>query len=282
MIDFRILGSLEIWDQGRFIEVRRSKQRALLAILLLRPGEVLSRDTILDGLWGEAAPRTARAALGNYVFQLRQLIGPDVLLSRHGGYILDITNDQVDLGRFQARVAEGRAATGTERVEKLREALALWRGPPLDDLAFEPFAALEIANLEELRTSALEDLIDAELLLGAGDELVSELKSMVAKHPFRERVRGQLMLALYRAGRQAEALEAYQDTRRTLVDELGIEPSGPLRELEQAILAQDAITRGDSAFGDVDCGAEGGAAEDRHRAPRRSCLRRRARSGTAA
>ena len=240
MIDFRILGSLEIWDQGRFIEVRRSKQRALLAILLLRPGEVLSRDTILDGLWGEAAPRTARAALGNYVFQLRQLIGPDVLLSRHGGYILDITNDQVDLGRFQARVAEGRAATGTERVEKLREALALWRGPPLDDLAFEPFAALEIANLEELRTSALEDLIDAELLLGAGDELVSELKSMVAKHPFRERVRGQLMLALYRAGRQAEALEAYQDTRRTLVDELGIEPSGPLRELEQAILAQDA------------------------------------------
>ena len=239
MIDFRILGSLEIWDRGRLIEVRRAKQRALLAILLLQPGEVLSTDNILDGLWGEAAPRTAKAALRNYVSQLRQLVGPDVLLSQHGGYLLDIAHEQIDLGRFQARVAEGRAVTGKERVAKLREALALWRGPPLEDLAFEPFASREIANLEELRTAALEDLIDAELVLGAGAELIGELESLIAKHPFRERIRGQLMLALYRAGRQAEALEAYQDTRRTLVDELGIEPSGPLRELERAILAQE-------------------------------------------
>jgi len=239
VIDFRILGSLEIWDRGRLVEVRRTKQRALLAMLLLRPREVRSTDTLVDGLWGESAPRTARPALRNYVSQLRGLIGSEILLTRHGGYVLDIADDQIDLARFQARVAEGRAAAGKERVAKLREAVALWRGPPLDDLVFEPFAALEIANLEELRASALEDLIDAELALGAGAELVSELESMIAKHPFRERIRGQLMLALYRAGRQAEALEAYQDTRRTLVEELGIEPSEPLRELEQAILAHE-------------------------------------------
>jgi class 3 adenylate cyclase len=161
------------------------------------------------------------------------------VLSRAGSYLLDIAPDQIDVGRFERLTAEGRAASGEERVAKLREALMLWRGPPLADLAFEPFAATEASRLEELRTAALEELIDARLSLGASAELVAELEASITEYPFRERLRGQLMLALYRAGRQAEALEAYQEARRTLTDELGIEPSAPLRELEQALLRQD-------------------------------------------
>jgi DNA-binding SARP family transcriptional activator/tetratricopeptide (TPR) repeat protein/DNA-binding transcriptional ArsR family regulator len=239
-VDFRILGPLVVRDRGRLIELHRRKPRALLAFLLLRPGETCSSDALIDALWGERPPRTARAALQNYVAQLRRALGPGVLVSRGGGYLLDVSSEQIDLGRFERLTGEGRAAEGEDRVEKLQEALALWRGPPLVDLAFEPFAALETPGLEELRTAALEDLIEARLLLGAGPELVPELEQLVADYPFRERLRGQLMLALYRAGRQADALDAYQETRHTLVDELGIEPSAPLRELEQAILRQEA------------------------------------------
>jgi len=239
-MDFCILGPLEVRDQGRLVELRRKKQRALLALLLLRPGEIVSNDVLIDGLWGEKPPRTAKAALQNYVSQLRHALGQGVLVSRASGYLLEIAPEQIDLGRFERLAAEGRAAAGKERAEKLRQALAHWRGPPLADLLFEPFAAVESGRLEELRTAALEDLVDAELALGAGPGLVDELESLIAEHPFRERFRGQLMLALYRAGRQAEALKAFQATRRALVDELGIEPSAPLRELEQAILRQDA------------------------------------------
>ncbi len=239
VMDFRILGPLEVRDRGRTIELRRQKQRALLAVLLLRAGESVSSDALIDALWGEQPPRTARAALQNYVAQLRRALGPGVVVSRGGAYLLDVAPEQIDLGRFERLAAEGRAAEREERVEKLRAALELWRGPPLADLAFESFAAHEGTRLEEQRTAALEDLIDAELALGAGADLVGRLDSLIAEHPFRERLRGQLMLALYRGGRQAEALEAYQATRRTLVDELGIEPSAPLRELEQAILRQD-------------------------------------------
>ncbi|TML40938.1 MAG: transcriptional regulator, partial [Actinobacteria bacterium] len=238
-MDFRILGPLEVRDRGRPIELPRRKQRAVLAILLLRRGEIVSSDVLVDGLWGEDPPPTARAALHNYVAQLRRALGPGVVLSRAGSYLLDIAPEQIDVGRFERLTAEGRAALGEERVEKLREALMLWRGPPLADLAFEPFAANEASRLEELRTAALEELIDAKLSLGASAELVAELEALITEHPFRERLRGQLMLALYRAGRQAEALEAYQEARRTLADELGIEPSAPLRELEQALLRQD-------------------------------------------
>jgi DNA-binding SARP family transcriptional activator len=238
-MDFRVLGPLEVRDRGRPVELRRRKPRALLALLLLRPGETVSSDALIDALWGEQPPRTARAALQNYVAQLRRAVGPGVVVSQGGGYLLEISSEQIDLGRFERLTAEGRAAEGKERVEKLREALGLWRGPPFADLAFEPFAALEAPRLEELRTAALEDLIDAKLSLGSGPGLVPELEQLILEHPFRERLRGQLMLALYRAGRQAEALEAYQATRRTLVDELGIEPGAPLRELEQAILRQD-------------------------------------------
>jgi DNA-binding SARP family transcriptional activator/tetratricopeptide (TPR) repeat protein len=244
VMDFRILGPLEVWDRGRPIDLGRRKARALLAMLVLRRGEAASIDELIDGLWGEGAPRTARAALQNSVAHLRRALGPGVLLSRAGGYVLDIGPEQVDLGRFERLAAAGRGAVGEERVERLREAVTLWRGPALADLTFEPFASFEVGRLEELRTAALEDLIDAELARGGGSHLVQELEPLIEQHPFRERLRGQLMLALYRDGRQAEALDAYQQTRKILVDELGIEPSTQLRELEKAILRQDSSLAG--------------------------------------
>jgi DNA-binding SARP family transcriptional activator len=250
-MDFRILGPLAVRDRGRPIELRRPKHRALLAILLLRAGETVSSDALIDELWGETPPRTARAALQNYVAQLRRALGPGLVASRSGGYVLQAAPEQIDLGRFERLAAEARDADGEKRVEKLREALALWRGPPLADLAFEPFAAHEAQRLDELRAAALEDLIDARLALGGGPELVLELEQLIAEHPFRERLRGQLMLALYRSGRQADALEAYQETRRTLVDELGIEPGSSLRELEQAILRQDAALAASTSRAEV-------------------------------
>ncbi|HET7808114.1 MAG TPA: BTAD domain-containing putative transcriptional regulator [Gaiellaceae bacterium] len=238
-MDFRILGPLEVRDRGGSVQLRGRKPRALLAVLVLHAGEAVTSDALIDALWGERPPRTARAALQNYVALLRRTLGPGLVESRAGGYVLEAAPDQIDLGRFERLTAEAGAAEPEERVAKLREALALWRGPALADLAFEPFAALEGPRLEELRTTALEDLVDAELAAGAGPALVTELEELIAEHPFRERLRGQLMLALYRSGRQAEALEAYQETRRALVDELGIEPGTALRELEAAILRQD-------------------------------------------
>lgn len=238
-MEFRILGKLEVRDRGRLIELRRRKPRALLAVLLLRSRQFVSADELVDALWGADSPPTARAALQNYVSQLRAALGPGVIESGPGGYMLDVVPAQVDVARFEQFVAASRATQGEERVEKLRAALELWRGPPLADLAYEPFAALEIGRIEELRTAAIEDLVDARFALGAGAELVGELEELVAQHPFRERLRGQLMVALYRAGRQVDALEAYQDARRLFVDELGIEPGASLRSLEGAILRQE-------------------------------------------
>jgi DNA-binding SARP family transcriptional activator/tetratricopeptide (TPR) repeat protein len=239
-MDFRILGPLEVRDRGASVQLRGRKQRALLAVLVLHAGELVSSDALIDALWAESLPRTARAALQNHVLRLRRALGPGLVESRAGGYVLQVLPDQIDLGRFERLTAEARVTEGDERAEKLREALELWRGPPLADLAFEPFAAHEAPRLEELRTTALEDLIDARLAIGGGADLVPELEQLIAEHPFRERLRGQLMIALYRSGRQADALEAYQETRRTLVDELGIDPGAALRKLEQAILRQDA------------------------------------------
>jgi DNA-binding SARP family transcriptional activator len=240
-MDFRILGPLEVRDRGGSVQVRGRKQRALLAVLVLHAGEVVSSDALIDALWAESLPHTARAALQNHVSRLRRALGPGLLETHGDGYVLEVSPDQIDLGRFERLTAEARAAEDLERAAtKLRAALELWRGAPLADLAFEPFAAREAPRLEELRTTAMEDLIDARLATGGGPDLVAELEQLIAEHPFRERLRGQLMLALYRSGRQADALEAYQETRRTLVDELGIEPGAPLRELEQAILRQDA------------------------------------------
>ena len=234
-----MLGPLELRRDGRSIELRGSKRRAVLATLVLHANEVVRTDRLIEELWGEDRPANAAAALHSHVSRLRKDLGGDVLVTKPWGYVLRADPDAIDLCRFERLVAEARSLPAHERSTKLLEALALWRGPALADLAREPALQMEIARLEELRLSAVEQRIDAELDLGGHAELVRELEALVAEHPLRERLRGQLILALYRSGRQAEALETYRETRRVLVEELGIEPSPELRELERAILRQD-------------------------------------------
>jgi DNA-binding SARP family transcriptional activator len=229
-VEIRLLGPLEVDVSGRRLDLRRQKQRALLALLALHAGEVVSTDRLVDDLWGERPPKSAVGSLQNLVSELRKALGADVLVTRAPGYVLEVDRAQVDAHRFE-RLAQDRAT--------LREALGLWRGPALADLAFEPFAQGEIARLEELRAAAKEDLFDAELELGRHGAIVAELEAFVAEHPLRERPRAQLMLALYRSGRQADALEAYRSARETLVEELGIDPSPELQQLEHAILRHD-------------------------------------------
>jgi DNA-binding SARP family transcriptional activator/tetratricopeptide (TPR) repeat protein len=238
-MEFRILGPLEVYDAGKQVSVERAKLRALLAILLLEANRVVAGDRLIDALWDEEPPETARKAVQVYVSQLRKLLGADVLVTRSPGYLLRVEPGMLDLERFEALRREARDASPEVAADKLREALALFRGRPLADLADERFAQGEIARLEELRLAALEDRIDAELRLGLHAELAGELEALVAENPARERLCGQRMLALYRCGRQAAALEAYQAARHALVEELGIEPSKELRELHQAILRQD-------------------------------------------
>ena len=251
-MEFRILGPVEArHDDGHRLPVRGAKQRALLALLLLHANEAVSSERLVDELWGERPPATAAKALHVYVSQLRKLLEPEraagapsrLLESSASGYRLRIEPDQLDLHRFENLLARGRRAlAGTnpgEAARLLGEALALWRGAALADLPYEPFAQAEIARLDELRLAAIEERIEAELQLGRHAELIAELEALVSEHPLRERLRARLMLALYRSGRQVEALEAYQQARRTLVDELGIEPGKEQRELEQAILRQD-------------------------------------------
>jgi DNA-binding SARP family transcriptional activator len=218
----------------------RQRMRALLAFLLLHANEPVSSDRLIDEVWGPTPAKTAGASLQNYVSRLRKAIGAELLLSEPGGYLLRVDPERFDLARFERLTAEARGAEPRERAEKLRAALALWRGPALEDLAFEPFARDEVGRLEEARLAALEQRIEADLEVGSAGELVGELEQLVGEQPLRERFRAQLMLALYRAGRQADALEAYQDARRVLMEELGLEPSEELRALQQAILQQDA------------------------------------------
>jgi DNA-binding SARP family transcriptional activator len=237
---FRILGPLEVEAENGPIALRGQKQRSLLALLLIHAGETLSVDRLVDELWGEQPPRTATTSLHNLVVQLRKLLGPEVLVTKPPGYVLRIPPDGLDLRRFERLVGEARRAAPEESVRLLNEALALWRGPPLADLTYEPFAESEIQRLEELRLDAVQQLFQAELAAGGGAELVGELERLVATHPLRERLRGQLMLALYRAGRQAEAMDVYHEGRRRLVDELGIEPSRELQQLYSSILRQES------------------------------------------
>ncbi len=229
-MDFRILGPLEVLELGRPIDVGGAKQRALLACLLLHPNRVVSSDHLIEALWGERAPETAPKALQVYVSQLRKALGKERILTRTPGYQIRVQEDELDLERFQRLVSEG----------KLGGALALWRGTPLADFAYEPFAQPEIARLEELRLACLEERIEADLAHGRHAALVGELEALVRELPLRERLRAQLMLALYRSGRQAEALEVYQAGRRLLSEELGLEPGEALKELQRAILAHDA------------------------------------------
>ena len=237
--DFRVLGPLEVRRNGQEIGVPAPKQRALLGLLLLHANEPVSPERLVDELWGETPPPTARESLRNHVHALRRLLGPEVLERGPSGYVLHVEAGELDLDVFERLVAEARRAEPRERAAKLRSALALWRGPPLVEFPTEPFAQHEIARLDEQRLTTLEDRIDAELDLGEHAALVPELESLVQRYPLRERFWEQLMLALYRAGRQAEALAAYRHAHRAFVDELGLEPGTRLRDLQRAILVQD-------------------------------------------
>src|SRR5215211_1415209 len=241
-MQYRLLGALEVQNGGSPIALGGAKQRALLGVLLVNANQVVSRDRLIDELWGEVPPPSVVQSIQVYVSRLRKLLPPDTLLTRTTGYVLEVDPKDVDLSCFERLLGEGRKALAAHdpqrATEVLHDALDLWRGPPLAEFAFEPFAHAAIGRLEELRVAALEDRIEADLELGRHAELVAELEALVAENPHRERLRGQLMLALYRSERQTEALEVYRQGRRAL-DELGIAPSAVLQQLEHAILNHD-------------------------------------------
>jgi DNA-binding SARP family transcriptional activator/DNA-binding beta-propeller fold protein YncE len=249
-MDFRILGPLEVLEEERVLDVGRGKQRSVLALLLLHVNEVVSNDRLVDELWPNKPPPTATKIIQAHVSRLRKALdaaGGDILLTRGPGYLLRVEPGQLDVDRFRTLLEQGRGALAAGDADAaaatLRAALALWRGPPLAEFAYDSFAQEEIARLEELHLDALEERIEAELALGRHHSVVQELEQLVRQHPLRERLRGDLMLALYRAGRQAEALEVYREARRTLAEELGLEPSPTLQQLERAILAHDPALR---------------------------------------
>lgn len=235
-MEFRILGPLEVVDEGRPVALHRGKERALLAYLLLHANELAPADRLIDELWGERPPPTAPKILQNAVSQLRKALGDGRLMTQPPGYRFRLEPGELDLHRFE-RLAEQGRAEGDAKL--LREALAIWRGEPLADLRDELFAQRAALQLEEARLAVLEDRIDADLAAGRHAELVPELEQLIGKNPLRERPYGQLMLALYRAGRQADALDAYQRARKTLNQELGLEPSPQLQALERKILKHD-------------------------------------------
>jgi DNA-binding SARP family transcriptional activator/pimeloyl-ACP methyl ester carboxylesterase len=241
-MDFRLLGPLEVLRAGVPVQIAAGKQRALLAILLLNANHTVSREQLVDALWGETVPDSAQKMVQIHVSQLRKALPEPRLHTRAPGYLLQVGDDELDLSRFERSVAGARQALSQDNSEKARElladALALWRGPALAEFA-EPFVRHEGGRLEELRLAAVELRIEAELALGHQREVVGELETLIAQHPLRERLRSQHMLALYRSGRHAEALASYQTFRRTLAEELGIEPSASLRELERLMLQQD-------------------------------------------
>jgi DNA-binding SARP family transcriptional activator len=247
-MEYRILGPLEVLDGDRQISLGGTRQRAVLALLLLHGNETLTRDVLIDRLWGEEAPATAAKVLQNCVSALRKELPAETIRTVAGAYALALGPEELDRDRFERLLGNGRAALADgayeQAAELLRAALALWRGSPLADLSYESFTQDEITRLEELHIGAIEDRLDAELGLGLHDDVVPEVEALAARYPLRERLRGQLMLALYRAGRQAEALEVYRAARRTLMSELGIEPSRALQDLERAILAHDPTLEG--------------------------------------
>lgn len=258
-----LLGPIEVSVDGAPVRLVGQKRLAVLAVLALRVGRVVSTDALIDALWGFDPPPSAPGTLQSHVSHVRRVLGPAAgrLLSRAPGYRLDLPPEAIDVSRFEALAAAGRAASAGGRpaqaAEQLSAALRLWRGPALDDLAGLEFAAREAARWDEARLAVVEDRVDADLALGRHGEVAAELGQLLAANPGRERLAGQLMLALYRGGRQADALQVFQDTRRRLIDELGIEPGRDLQALEEAILLQKP---------ELDL-AEGGPA---HRLPARS------------
>jgi DNA-binding SARP family transcriptional activator len=271
-MEYRILGPLEVRVGAETLLLGPQKQRALLAVLLLEGGKTVSRDRLIDDLWGEAAPDTAAKTIQNFVSRLRKLLPAGTILTRAPGYAIAPAPGELDLTRFEHFVAEGRESFASGELEGastlFRQALSLWRGPPLAEFESAPFARSERPRLEELRLVTVEQWLDAELALGHHAQLVGELESLVGRHPLREGLCGRLMLALYRSNRQAEALGIYQDARRRLVKDLGIEPSATLRNLERAILRQDsslalAEPSRAAALTDADSFAEPGEARPR-------------------
>jgi DNA-binding SARP family transcriptional activator len=242
-LEFLVLGPFEILSGGSPLRLASRKQRTLLALLLLRANEVVSSDRLIDELWAGKPPESAANVLQVHVSQLRKQLEPGLLVTRAPGYVLQVDPSRIDRARFERLLDEGMAARAAGDLERalatLEDALELWRGPALVDFAYADFARSESARLDELRHLAIEERVEASLELGRHTALIGELEALVAEHPLRERLSGQLMLALYRSGRQAEALEAYAAARRRLVDELGIEPGHALQRLEKAILNQD-------------------------------------------
>lgn len=239
--DFRLLGSLEVVERDRPLVLGGVKQRSLLAILLLNANEVISTERLIDELWGGTPPATVAKSIHTYVARLRRQLGDGRLVTRAPGYLVRVAPEELDVARFERLVAEADGPDPARTAATLREALALWRGPALADLALEPFAQRAIERLEELRIGAVERRIDADLACGRHADLIGELGALVRDHPLRERLHAQLMLALYRCGRQAEALEAFRSARNLFVEEIGVEPSPRLRQLHQAILEQAPV-----------------------------------------
>ncbi|HEY7484350.1 MAG TPA: BTAD domain-containing putative transcriptional regulator [Streptosporangiaceae bacterium] len=240
-MDFRILGPLEVMRDGSMVELGTAKQRVVLGVLLLHPNEVVSADRLVDEVWGESPPPTAVKMIQGYVSGLRKALGAHTIVTHAHGYAARIAPGSLDAERFHALADEGRAALPDDPVRAadcLRRALALWRGDALEGLGLMALARGEAKGLEEQRVAVIEELMDRELVLGRHAELVPRLRKLVTAHPYRERLSGHLMLALYRSGRQAEALAVYRQTRRLLDDELGVEPSLALRRLEQQMLLQ--------------------------------------------
>jgi DNA-binding SARP family transcriptional activator len=247
LIDYRLFGPLEVTAGGRALDVGGQKQRALLAILLLHANQLVPRHVLIEQLWGEHPPAGPDHAVGVYIWRLRKTLDPvaasSCVLTRPGGYLLQAAPEQVDLARFESLARDGERSLAAGQADRaaaqLREALVLWRGAPLADFTGEAFAEVEITRLEQLRAEVAENRIEADLALGRHARVVGELEAIVAAQPLRERPYQQLMLALYRCGRQADALAVYHKARRALVDELGIEPGPQLRQMERAILQQD-------------------------------------------
>src|SRR5829696_8080191 len=243
-MQFGILGPLEVRADGRMVPLGGAKPRAVLAVLALHANQPVSAERLAVALWGEDAPPSAAKTVQVYVARLRKALDdPGVLVTTPAGYCLRVGPGELDAERFERQVADGRralaAGRGEDAAAEVRAALELWRGPPLAGLASTPFAPAEIARLEEQHLAALEVRVEADLAAGRHAELVGELQQLTTQHPWRERLHAQLMLALYRSGRQGDALEAYRDAREVLVEQLGVEPGAELHDLHEAILAHD-------------------------------------------
>src|SRR5436190_11217556 len=286
-MEYRILGPLEVVDEGEPVPLGRLKERLVLAVLRLHANEFVSRERLIDELWGVSPPATARKAVNVYISKLRKTLtrdGHDPISTADGGYRLVVDSDLLDADRMRALVAAAReqmADGDSEAASRLlQDGLAFWRGPTLAGLTLESFGRDEVGQFDELRLTVLMDRIDCDLAQGRHEDVLGELQVLVREHPLRERLRAQQMLALYRADRQADALDAYQQARHDLIDELGIEPSESLQRLQQAILRHDPALEAPAGIAAANGAApaavmvEGGAVPALAR-PRRRALRRR-------